>query len=119
MTTETVTPDVAELAGRLQAQTNRAVLAEAKLNRLTDAMEKNVGWTQKLVMALVEARLPVPPRPHAPQEPLIITSADGRLTLQAPNGLVVFEDGPALERVIMQLIDQAREAFPETFTEVF
>lgn len=113
-----LTPDAAELAGRLQTMTQRAELAEAELAKAKAVLRDQIAQRVEMMSQLVAHRLPIARRvPFG--EPLRIESQIGQLRIVAPDGLVVFENGPALERVIMQLIDQAREAFPETFTEVF
>lgn len=113
-----LTPTVAELAGRLQHMTKRAEIAESELAKTKAALREQIAQRVEMMGQLVAKNLPIARRvPFG--EPLRIESQAGQLRIVASDGLVVFEDGTALERVIMQLIDQAREAFPETFTEVF
>lgn len=113
-----VTPDVAELAGRLQAMTRRAELAEEEAGRLQTALRSQITQRVAMMSQLVAHHLPIA-RQVPFGEPLRIESQAGQLRIVVPDGLVVFEDGAAAERVIMRIIEQAREAFPVTFAAEF
>ncbi len=118
MSTQQIKPDVAELAGRLQAMTQRAEKAEEAATKFEKMWKAQVTQRVAMMSQLVAHNLPIA-RQVPFGEPLRIESQAGQLRIVVPDGLVVFEDGAAAERVIIKLLDQARDAFPATFPEVF
>lgn len=118
--TQTTTPDIAELYGRLQTMTRRAEIAEKKAAQFEQLWKDQIAQRVEMMSQLVGRGLPLPAKVKIDNaDSLRIESHLGQLRIIAPAGLVVFEDGAAAERVLVKLIEQAREAFPETFVEVF
>jgi len=116
-TINVIPPDLAEMYGRYEATRQRAEKAEQALINLQDtyqAMNERLG---ECVFLLLKHGVDVPRR--AVNTDLSIGSADGVLTVRVPGGVVLIESGAAANEVIVQLMDQERAAFPDSFPEVF
>lgn len=114
-----VTPDIAELSGRLQMATRRAESAEQEAQKLNARLKQEISLRVEMMSQLVDRNLPLPRRVVLNREPLRIESRDGQVRLVAPDGLVTVENGAAANRLIMELIEHCRAAFPAEFPEVF
>lgn len=117
-TINVISPDLAQMHGQLEATRKRAELAENEARELQQKLRQEIGLRVEMMNQLVSRNLPIPARLKLARDPLRIESQVGQVRLVASDGLVVFDSGAALERVITQLIAQASAAFPETFTEV-
>jgi len=119
MSTQVVAPDVAEMFGRLQTVTSRAESAEQELEKLNSRLKQEISLRVEMMSQLVARNLPLPRRVTLNREPLRIESQAGQVCLVAPDGLVTVENGAAANRLIMELIEHCRAAFPADFPEVF
>lgn len=113
MSTQTITPDIATLSGLLTTWQERARQAEKRAEELDARLVGQSGEIATLIFLLLKNGIPIP-RDVTPT--VEIASGDGWLAVR---GAMRFETGAGVDEVILQLMDHARRAFPDSFPEVF
>lgn len=113
MAIQTISYDVAMLSGQLDVWRQRAQQAEKRAGDLDARLTAQSEKMSELIFLLLKhgVAIPVSVTPS-----VNILSGDGWLIL---HGAIRFEAGPAVDELILQLMDRARKAFPLDFPEVF
>ena len=113
MSTQTIPPDLATLSSLLTTWQDRAKRAEKRASDLDARLSAQSGQISQLIFLLLKNGIPIPRNVTPTVE---IASGDGWLAVR---GVMRFETGAAADELILQLMDHARRAFPDSFPEVF
>ncbi len=111
-----ITPDIATLSGQLSTWQDRARDAERRAKDLDTRLSLQSEKMSQLIFLLLQHGVPTTDIPRGVEPGVNILSGDGWLMLQ---GVMRLETGAAADELILQLMDHARRAFPESFPGVF